>query len=421
MHMLSAVHYIFNRAKHLAENYYKDDKTEIPTVINFSYGWSGGRHDGQDYLEAAIGELIDARRQIAPTAIVMPSGNVFDENLHGIINCQDFKNNQYEFGWQLQPDDRTSSYLEIWFPDDTDDEDFTICLSHPFKFAADDVIEIVLKHNIQRTPDIKRRFDVISINGKIIGQISVDKHRDTRWRCLIALAPTSISGNSSAGANAAPAGKWKINIVKKANGVKSTKAIHCYVQRDDDPAIFKTDGRQSRLVDFKSPPVNPNPIATSKIKKGFVQNFGTLSGVSNHNSTTLVAGFDAVTNKPADYSSAGNISNIIEDKKVNISAILERSPSQQCVLAAGVKSRSLSILNGTSSAAPLVTRELAKKFYKLAPTLVQAQMATNYVGLFEEKIASAISESDGIFNKGNDENITRLGNFLLSRSYIYQP
>ena len=38
-------------------------------VINFSYGYSGGRHDGKTELEAAINELVELRRVSAPTAL----------------------------------------------------------------------------------------------------------------------------------------------------------------------------------------------------------------------------------------------------------------------------------------------------------------------------------------------------------------
>src|SRR5262249_53551548 len=77
MYMLSALHYIFDRADIIAKGYNVD---KLRLVINFSYGYSGGRHDGETELEAAINELVELRRKCTgPTALVLPSGNTFLE------------------------------------------------------------------------------------------------------------------------------------------------------------------------------------------------------------------------------------------------------------------------------------------------------------------------------------------------------
>ena len=84
MYMLAAIHYIFERAKRIGDAY---GFPNVRLVINFSYGFSGGRHDGKTELEAAIDELVIARRcKGAPTALVLPSGNTFLDRLHGQID-----------------------------------------------------------------------------------------------------------------------------------------------------------------------------------------------------------------------------------------------------------------------------------------------------------------------------------------------
>src|SRR5262249_12465931 len=91
-------------------------------VINFSYGFSGGRHDGETELEAAINEMI-ARRRVrskgffrpSPTALVIPTGNMFLDRLHGTILPKDFINGVARLSWMIQPTDRTPNYLELWF------------------------------------------------------------------------------------------------------------------------------------------------------------------------------------------------------------------------------------------------------------------------------------------------------------------
>ncbi|MGT2503920.1 hypothetical protein ACVOMS_30135 [Bradyrhizobium guangxiense] len=120
MYMLSAFHYIFDRADIIAEGY---KVKNLRLVINFSYGFSGGRHDGETELEAAINELVCKRRTRAarnnddpfgpsPTALVLPAGNTFLSRLHGLITRDDFVNNAVTLHWRVQPNDRTPSYLE---------------------------------------------------------------------------------------------------------------------------------------------------------------------------------------------------------------------------------------------------------------------------------------------------------------------
>ena len=85
-------------------------------VVNFSFGYSGGPHDGGSNLEAAVGQLIEHRRKRAHTAVVLPSGNTFETRMHGRILPTRFIDGAFSFKWRIQPNDRTSSYLELWFP-----------------------------------------------------------------------------------------------------------------------------------------------------------------------------------------------------------------------------------------------------------------------------------------------------------------
>lgn len=412
MYMLSAVHYIMNRAKHIASQYNNGVLAEVPLAINFSYGWSASRHDGNGYLEAAIGELVTARRQTAPTAMVIPTGNTLDEDLHGLITTDKFVNDEFSFAWKIQPDDRTSSYLEIWFPDDVNDQDFDIILSHSHATITPNPLIISLHHDPALSGDLLRRFKKIEINGQVIGQLSVDKHRNSRWRCLITLAPSDVS---ALGGTAAPPGKWNVTVKRNA-AAQTSQAIQVWVQRDDDPAELKTGGRQSYLVDLDPPLPPPNPRAKPTYGKGFLQAFGSLSGVSNHQTTTLVAGFDGVSQQAAFYSSAGSLvkngGNLaIVEKAVTCAAISERSGFLGGVLAGGVKSGSLSTLSGTSSAAPLATRELAKAFANLTTNAYTPPTTDNYLSL----LSGSSTATDTI------ETRARLGHKRLQNSYIKQP
>src|SRR5262249_43189308 len=112
MYLLSAFHYIFERADRIAAGY-GIDRPRL--VINFSYGSFGGPHDGKLDIEAALGDLIQLRRdKRGPTALVLPAGNSFLDCMHATIREAGFANPDREarLRWRLQPADRTPNFLE---------------------------------------------------------------------------------------------------------------------------------------------------------------------------------------------------------------------------------------------------------------------------------------------------------------------
>ena len=67
-------------------------------------------------MEIAIRDLLAARRAVQPvTHVVMPTGNNFDTDMHARISEDMLSSGTAQIGWQIQPADQTSSYLELWF------------------------------------------------------------------------------------------------------------------------------------------------------------------------------------------------------------------------------------------------------------------------------------------------------------------
>ena len=113
--MLAALHFIFDRADQIARTYGRD---QVPVIVNMSYGYCGGAHRGSATVEAAFDELVEARRVLAPTALVLPSGNNF-WMLYARIVMKPGEVSE-PMPWRLQPDDRSSNFLEIWLLPETD-------------------------------------------------------------------------------------------------------------------------------------------------------------------------------------------------------------------------------------------------------------------------------------------------------------
>src|SRR5882672_4483905 len=86
-----------------------------PVVINLSYGFAAGPHDGTSVLEAAIDELVEMREAVGlPLCVVLPSGNSRLARGHGELTLE--AGAKADLAWRALPDDRTPSSMEIWLP-----------------------------------------------------------------------------------------------------------------------------------------------------------------------------------------------------------------------------------------------------------------------------------------------------------------
>jgi hypothetical protein len=390
MYMLSAFHYIFDRADIIAQAYGIPD---LRLVINFSYGFSGGRHDGETELEAAINEMIARRRtrkhgffRPSPTALVLPAGNMFLDRLHGTILPRDFINSVARLRWRIQPTDRTPNYLELWFELGVDPRGYTIELfdpggerRHSFTIAAQSSSRKADGEN----PIVRR----IMIGEAQIGQISLDLHRPTspndtrgRWRILIVTAPTEPECPALPRVEA---GQWVITI-KSPAAEPPTKPIHCWIQRDADPESLRSGSRQSYFEDDQDRYTPQGDLAETD-HGGFVERFGSLNGLATGRTSLVAAGYRLGAGlgsplsaaRPASYSSAG----MSTGKQVACSSMSDRSRVLPGTIAAGVRSGSLSLLQGTSSAAPFVARRLVEIFLAADAASVTRAERENYLRL----------------------------------------
>lgn len=346
MFMLAAIHYIFVRAAEIAAAW--APVGELPLVLNFSYGWNAGRHDGQSELEVAMEDLITRRRQLQPkTAIVLPVGNSFNADLHASFTSADFADGAATIGWRLPPDDRTSSYLEIWLPEGYQPDGWTVRVLPPpgIALTAGDEMEVTPDPLLGDVGD-PRRFVEMEIDGRNVGQLSADLHRGSRWRILVAVIPTAETGHG----RRLPSGLWRIEIdAGDGPPLGAGDRIELWVQRDDDPRQLQTGGRQSRL--------EGRPEDRAELVTGF----GSLSAIATTPSVIRVAGNIGGTAKLALYSSASALGMVGEEVVTIPPTPTVAAPSEQAVapaglLSIGTLSGSFARLSGTSAAAALASR-----------------------------------------------------------------
>jgi hypothetical protein len=373
MFLLAALHYIFDRADKIAAAY---GKGPLPLVVNISLGWSGGPHDGSGLLEAALAELITVRRAKAATALVLPSGNMFQDMLSATLQDAHFSpapddmardgkapdgkapdgkapdgKAQASLRWGVQPHDMTSTFAELWLAPGAEPAGATFSLTAPDGSVT----------SIGPAPG---HADV-TVAGRIVGQITLDRYRGQRWRVTICLAPTEPKAlpppPHGTPHGAAPAGDWRITVRRKAS---QTGAISLRVQRDADHDQGHTGGRQSHLLDpAYDPYAADGALAQVDAPGTLVHRFGGLNGLATSAVSLNIGGHVASLGQAARYSSAG----LIGGRGVDASAPTDRSPALTGIVSAGTRTGSFVALQGTSSAAPQIARELAQAFLAAPP------------------------------------------------------
>lgn len=374
MFLLSAFHYILNRADMIRQTYGTPD---LPLVINLSYGHSGGPHDGTTMIEAAMAELVTHCNTLAPTTLVMPAANMFQDGLFAHVTDRHFTPDpdepalkQAQLQWLAPPDDRTSSFLECWFPPGFKAADIRLDVTPPG--AATAISTDLLPKG---SPNVVAR--PIVVGGKVVGQLSIDRHRGSRWRVMVALSPTETFATAAQLTlghqhyGTAPAGLWtltfRLPVAKTLPEVTASGAvggIQARIQRDTSYGQGNTGARQSRFIDPADLPYGADGApAHSDQPAAMLRRFGSLNGMATAAGTLVVGGQVVATGKSARYASAGQARadspHAPVGKAVALSAPTERSHLRPGMLAAGTRSGIWVAASGTSSASPQVARLLA--------------------------------------------------------------
>lgn len=368
-YILSAFHYIFDRADKIAKAYGVES---LPLVINFSFGFTSGPQDGSDRLEDAIGQLLAARGKHARTQLVMPAGNHFLSALHAEISDANLEGkDRFEIPWRIQPGDQTANYLEIWYPREKDGEDSPMPEPPVITGPGDRSRKADLKLIATVTTPPQKLWS-LKMGGRVVGQVSVDKFRDNRWRAMVILAPTEVPRAKPAGA---PAGLWRVEV--DAGRIRGTSGIiACRIQRDQNIAHPLLRGRQSY---FDHPAyrvfADDGGRQQNDESNGFTRRFGSLNGLATGEGVVVVAGVVAHSaagpDLPASYSAAGRL-DPSPGKSVTCAAVSDHSPVLRGVRTAGTRSGSAWRLSGTSAAAPQVARARALRLLRDVPVQLRA-------------------------------------------------
>ncbi len=330
MFLLAALHYIFDRADRIAAAH---GLGTLPVVVNISLGWSGGPHDGSSPIEAALAEIVTQRRGMAPTALVLPSGNMFNDKLSARLEDAHFTDGVARLRWFAPPCDMTSSFAEIWLPGPPDGYEFTL--------TAPNGAATVLSQGMA---------DVV-VGGRTVGLAMVDQPRGGRWRVTFCLAPTEAKALPDWPHGPAPAGEWWIGLRRPPG---ATGVVSLRIQRDEDHVQGKTGARQTRFRDPAYRPFDETGAPGQRDNGAMISRMDGLNGLATQGVSVNVGGSLDLLARATRYSSSGR------GRGVDVSAPADRGVARPGVLSWGSRSGSFAVQSGTSSAAPRVAAALAK-------------------------------------------------------------
>jgi hypothetical protein len=337
----------------------KSNGSRRPIVVNISYGIFDGPHDGTLLLERAMDKLVTACAQAGPLAIVLAAGNHAQTRCRARIDAIP-PGETRSLRWSIPPDSDRAARCELWFD-------------------AGSRIGVQLS-----APDGVAAWSAGAPAG-LQAAVRVDppgSSATARTRAHLEVMPTA---RVQAGGIIAPAGLWTIAITNRET---SPLGVDAWIGRNDTPFGFRGQSRQSHFSDpacprvdaqgrwlEEDPPTGAPPAAPGvPANPAAVRREGTLSGFATGHTTIVVgaARREAVGGlSPTAYTSQG----FAKGRTPDLIARGDHSLSQPGILGAGTRSGSVVCLNGTSVAAPAVTRALAQRLSQPGGLTVAAALA----------------------------------------------
>jgi hypothetical protein len=329
----------------------QQNSVPLPVVVNLSYGTTSGPHDGSSLLEAGM-DLIIRLCWVAANwrvSIVLPSGNSLLSRLHACPMLPAMAYNPVPLVWKVQPDDRTPSFVELWMPCETAFRDIEFKVQPPGAAISGPIKE----GSVWAWPTLANLSCLVIYPGfSSLG---------SRRMAIICLLPTATI---KAGSRTAPAGEWRVFL---GNNAATARVVDGWVGRDDNAFGFPVVGRQSRFEDpkyvrfgsFGLP--EENDVVASQVARA-----RTINGIATGARTVVVGGCRAIDLKLVSYTAVGPVSRpqgcALPSRYwgADVTAPSEHSIGCGGVLATGTRSHSTVAINGTSVAAPQVTRRLAE-------------------------------------------------------------
>lgn len=318
-------------------------------TINLSYGALAGPHDGTTLLEEGIDEFLATHQRF--TALLLPAGNGYDSRTHAQIMAT-HDGRWQAMSLQILPNDPTDTYVEVWYapgvPSRSGGGTAVIDVEVVAPDGASSGAVPLGQFRELPSPDAKQpaRAALIHVRHPIAGG-------GLKHQVLLALAPTRSKEGQR---EVAPHGTWTINI-RNRGGL--TIPVDAWIERDD--SAFGS-GRSRSQATFLSAGTEPSPGVPHGASDP-IQRQGCLNSFAHGERTTVIGGCSLRTKKQmASYSASG------PGRKGSFAGPNEVAPCEDtpgsALFAAGTRSASQVLMNGTSVASAVAARQ----YYNAAAT-----------------------------------------------------
>lgn len=320
---------------------------ERRVVINASFGHHSGPHDGTSLFDQLFSVLATIRPQ-EPFHLVVPAGNSHLSQCYAEVDVRD---GPVAFDWMVLPNDMSTSFFEAWLPFGGPGHQLVLKIITPDGVA----------HTIRDIPG-----DSVVLrdqNGTAVG-LAQAKRRFGRFTLRVDIQPTDRF--SPTFRPVAPSGRWNLRFEPGEKPLE--EPVHVWNQRDDSLYGYPRRARQSYFlhpdfvrVDRMSREIreddHPEQVLFSDCP---IKRRSMVNAISTGVATFTAGGYIGNRCEVARYSAGGpKINAALTDKAPDLLMASEDSLALPGVLAAGSRSGSVVWMNGTSVAAPQLTRRVA--------------------------------------------------------------
>jgi hypothetical protein len=182
---------------------------------------------------------------------------------------------------------------------------------------------------------------------------------------LIAVNPSAVLEQGEGATPVAPFGIWRLKL--RDISLEPDEYVNAWIQRDDAPYGYPTVGRQSY---FDDPAYQRFDLGGREIEvddgSSVVKRSRAFNAIATGERTVVIGGVLRRELRPAKYSAGGPVEQQFGSKQPyrtgpEALAISDDSVVLEGTLAAGTRSGSVGAMNGTSVAAPLITRWIVEQ------------------------------------------------------------
>jgi hypothetical protein len=325
-------------------------------VFNLSDGAYAGPHDGSSLLERALDQAFASNRD--RHALVVAAGNQFDERVHWKAAVP-AKGAAEPIAWHILPDDRTDSHLEIWPAADTPQgalNSLQVSVTPPGGSASPAVALGDVWALCNQANRANRAFAaVIFAKNPPNGFVAPPVGGLPLGRGMIHIAVAATRPPRRTGRDAAPYGIWKIELINTGDVPIQFDA---YIERDNPALGDAGPRRQSHFVHASYPrdQRSKTPALDDAGNLSPVKRMGALNSVATAGQVLVVGGYIRQSGQLAPYSASGPGRSPAALPGIDILAVSENSQHVKGVRSTGVRTGTTFRMDGTSVAAPLVSR-----------------------------------------------------------------